>query len=150
MKAQIMTISSIQVSSKSELSSGTSDHIKVCNNLVNFCRNLLKALLTLLHGVLVSKAKKTGGSWFWDLIAAGSPQTRWQEGKKPTNPCRPPSRKTRQHENTKCGSNAISGHDNRFCPRIVTIRAILGYFWPCQSLQQILHDGFYFVSMKAF
>ena len=32
MKVQVMTSNSVQVSSKSELSSGTFDHVKVCNH----------------------------------------------------------------------------------------------------------------------
>ena len=39
-----------------------------------------------------------------------------------------------KHEKTKCGSNESSGHDDQFCPKIVKIGAILGYFWPHESL----------------
>ena len=46
----------------------------------------------------------------------------------------PPPSPSKKFENTKCGWNENSSDDDQFCPRIVKIGAILGYFWPFRRL----------------
>ena len=53
---------------------------------------------------------------------------------------RRPPRKSRQKLGKRSVAqnlaNESSGHDDQFCPKIIKIGAILGYFGPPQSLQQ--------------
>ena len=42
----------------------------------------------------------------------------------------------KKSKKAKFVSNARS-HDDQFCPKIVKIGAILGYFWPLQSLRRL-------------
>ena len=51
---------------------------------------------------------------------------------------------------TKCVSNDRSRHDDQFCPRIVKIGAILGYFWPFQSLRKTPTQDLHARSHKTF
>lgn len=63
----------------------------------------------------------------------GRTETFWTAGR-PNG--RTDGRKNKKTKNAKCVSNDRSRRDDSESGRIVKIGAILGYFWPLQSLQK--------------